>query len=107
MADTGNHTTDYGLSASQAIINFQFLEEAIKMYLEAAYWIVQQKVDEFPVKLSRKDIENWSSGRLREFQKLPGSITSSNHEISVLMKPSCYDFLKSLTCHLRKNVLAK
>ena len=62
---------DYLDEINRSIVSFQFIEEALRMYLDYAYQLVQLRVgDALPVHLARKDIEHWPMVRLiREFAK--------------------------------------
>jgi hypothetical protein len=56
------------------LAKFQFIEEAIRIYLKTVYALIKRKMrGEIPVKLSAKNLERKSlSALLQEFEKLTG-----------------------------------
>lgn len=63
---------EYWLKAQNALLNFQFIEEGIKMYLAIVYEIVEKKLsNQIPFKFSYNDIKNDPLGRLvAKFEKV-------------------------------------
>ena len=57
--------TDYWTNLQKALMNFQFMEESIRMYLTSAYCIVLRKLDnQIPFEFTYKDVEKDSLGKL-------------------------------------------
>jgi len=57
--------TEYWAKLQNALLNFQFMEESIRMYLGSAYYIVLRKLDsQIPFEFTYKDVKNDSLGKL-------------------------------------------
>ena len=57
----------YSNKLQNALLQFQFIEELIKIYLSLVYWIISKKLErQIPFKFSRKDLEKDSLGKLLE-----------------------------------------
>ncbi|MBA7490420.1 hypothetical protein ES702_00958 [subsurface metagenome] len=63
--------TEYWNTLQNALLNFQFMEESIRMYLAYAYWIVSKKLDkQIPFRFTYIDVKNDSLGKLlKKFEK--------------------------------------
>ncbi len=56
---------EYWTKLQNALLNFQFMEESIRMYLASAYRIVSKKLDnQIPFEFTYKDVQNDSLGKL-------------------------------------------
>jgi hypothetical protein len=63
---------EYSTTAQSILIDYQFIEEGLRMYLAAAYKFILSSLDsKMPFKYSYKDIENDSLGSLiSKFERL-------------------------------------
>src|SRR5213594_3391381 len=61
---------DYGSEVTRALLNLQYLEEGLKMYLQRAYALVRKRAEgRITVRLSRRNIDNKAlRALLREFR---------------------------------------
>jgi len=78
---------EYFKKVQIALLNFQFIEESIKMYITFSYWIVIKKLEkQLPYNFSYNDVKNNSLGKLlKKFEKFNSEKKLIN-EIKQLIK---------------------
>ena len=69
----------YSLAVQTVFVDFQFIEESLKMYLGLSFRLIRKQIDkEMPFNFSRAHVENMPLGKLINFFKM----YSSNHSLT-------------------------